>query len=149
MNVEVVEGRTIEVDELVAGVRRYNDARVGPSHSIPLTVLARSDDGMLIGGVSGRTVYGHFLIEVVWVDERFRGRALGRRLMRSAEEQACIRGCVAAQVDTLSFQAPGFYQNLGFEVVGMIDDFPEGHTRYFMLKRFQSCPAGRLQLEAD
>ena len=63
---------------LVAAVRRFNEARIGASGARPLTVLAR---GALIGGVSGGTVYGHFLIEVVWVDECRRGQSLGKRLM--------------------------------------------------------------------
>jgi ribosomal protein S18 acetylase RimI-like enzyme len=145
VRIEVTETRTSEADQLVAGVRRYNETRIGPSHAMPLTVLARSDDGMLVGGVSGRTAYGHFLIEVAWGDERFRGQTLGRQLMQAAEQEAGNRGCVAAQVDTLSFQAPGFYQKLGFEVVGTVDNYPEGHSRYFLLKRFQPSQADRPQ----
>lgn len=136
MKLEVIDSATSEANELIAGVRRYNDAQVGPSQSMPLTVLARTEEGTLIGGVSGRTVYRHFLIEVLWVAESLRGQALGRRLMQLAEETALARGCVAAQVDTLSFQAPDFYRKLGFEVVGAIENFPEGHVRYFLLKRY-------------
>lgn len=136
MQFEVAESRLDEVNELIAGVRRYNDEQVGPAQSVPLSVLARAEDGTLVGGVSGRTVYEHFLIEVVWVDERCRGQALGRRLMELSEQVAIARGCVAAQVDTLSFQAPGFYERLGFEVVGAIRNFPAGHDRYFLLKRY-------------
>lgn len=136
--IEILDTTPDEALQLVAGVRGFNDSRVGPSGARPLTVLARGEDDALIGGVSGRTVYRHLLVEVVWVDERRRGQALGKQLMELAEQEARLRGCVAAQVDTLSFQAPGFYLKLGFEVIGKIDDFPEGHARYFMLKRFGS-----------
>jgi len=136
MQIEVNNVVTVEKDELIAGVRRYNDAMAGPANTMPLTVLARADDGRLMGGVSGRTVYWHFLIEVLWVDEQYRGQDLGRTLMERAEHVARTRGCVAAQVDTLSFQAPGFYRKLGFEAIGTIDDFPAGFQRYFLLKRY-------------
>lgn len=136
MRIEVVETGTGEAERLVAGVRSYNEAQLGPSDSKPLAVLAYANDGTLIGGVSGRTIYKHFLIEVVWVAEKFRRQALGGRLMLLAERAARERGCVAAQVDTLTFQAPGFYRKLGFEVVGKIEHFPEGHDRYFLLKRY-------------
>lgn len=137
MQLEVIECRSGAVEDLIAGVRRYNDDQAGPGRSTPLAVLARGDDGALVGGVSGRTVYQHFLIEAVWVVEHFRGQSLGMRLMEFAEQVALTRGCVAAQVDTLSFQAPGFYRKLGFEVVGTIRNFPVGHERYFMLKRYR------------
>lgn len=136
MQIEVLDTRSTDADELIAGVRRYNASQVGASESTPLTVVARADDRTLVGGVSGRVVYGHFLIEAVWVDEARRGHRLGETLMEIAEQQARRRGCVAAQVDTMSFQAPGFYRKLGFRVVGVVDDFPEGHFRYFMLKRY-------------
>ena len=137
MRIDILEHDAPDVvDALVAGVRGFNAARVGPSDTRPLCVVARSDDGTLLGGVAGRTIYRHFLIEVVWVADACRGQGLGQRLMEAAEAQARARGCVAAQVDTLSFQAPGFYAKQGFSVVGTIDGFPAGHTRYFLLKLY-------------
>ena len=137
MKFEVTEAKTSEADELVAGVRQFNEQQVGPGNSKPLIVLARAEDGSLLGGVSGRTIYDHFLIEVVWVADTCRGKGVGKRLMALAEGKARERGCVAAQVDTLSFQAPEFYGKLGYEVIGKIEGFPAGHDRYFFLKRFQ------------
>jgi ribosomal protein S18 acetylase RimI-like enzyme len=136
MDIEIIEAKASEADELVAGVRRFNEQQVGPGNAQPLTVVARGDDGALLGGVSGRTVYGQYLIEVVYVAEACRGTGLGRQLMEIAEAKARARGCVAAQVDTLSFQAPGFYRRLGFEVIGTIEGFPAGHDRHFLFKRY-------------
>ena len=44
------------------------------------------------------------------------------------------RGCHSAWVDTFSFQAPGFYRKLGYEVFGELD-YPPGHKRFFLRKR--------------
>jgi hypothetical protein len=35
----------------------------------------------------------------------------------------------------LSFQAPGFYQKLGWEILGRIDCDPPGQTRFYMTRR--------------
>ena len=137
MQFVISDQRGSETDDLIAGVRAFNEATAGPANAKPLVVVARGDDGALLGGVSGRTAYGHFLIEVVWVAESRRGTNLGRRLMEAAEAEARERGCVAAQVDTLSFQAPGFYRKLGFEPIARIADFPPGHERYYLLKRYR------------
>lgn len=138
MKIEVLnEKNEVIFNALVEGVREFNAGFMGDEKSKPLSVIARDEHDRLIGGVSGRTIYKQFLIEVVWIGEEVRGTGLGRRLMELAEVEARKRGCVAAQVDTLSFQGPVFYGKLGFEVVGKITDFPENHERYFLMKKFQ------------
>jgi len=62
--------------------------------------------------------------------------ALYISLEKLAEVEVKKRDCVAAQVDTLSFQAPVFYEKLGFEVVGRITGASEHPVRYFLLKRY-------------
>lgn len=137
MKIEVLhcEDRSV-FDELVAGLRQHRNENMGDEDTQPLSVVARDDVGNIIGGVTGRSIYKNFLIEVVWVDKAARGTGLGRQLMQQAEEQAKQRGCLAAQLDTLSFQAPQFYQKLGFEVVGTVPEFAGSPARYFMLKRY-------------
>lgn len=123
-------------DHLISEVRAFNQAALGYSDAQPLTVIARDANGQIVAGVSGRTVYRHWLIDVLWVAEDRRSSGLGRQLMERAEQQARKRGCVAAQVDTLSFQAPQFYHKLGFVEIGRVADFPPGHTRYYLCKRY-------------
>lgn len=137
MKIEVLhcEDRSV-FDELVAGLRQHRNENMGDEDTQPLSVVARDDVGNIIGGVTGRSIYKNFLIEVVWVDKAARGTGLGRQLMQQAEEQAKQRGCLAAQLDTLSFQAPQFYQKLGFEVVGTVPEFAGSPARYFMLKKY-------------
>jgi GNAT superfamily N-acetyltransferase len=123
------------INKLIDGVRVYNNAVAGETQSQPLAAFAWDGDE-LVGGVAGRTIYGHFLIEVVWVRDDKRRTGLGKRLMLAAEAEARKRGCVGAQVDTLSFQGLEFYPSLGFEIVGKIANFPPGHDRYFMWKDY-------------
>jgi hypothetical protein len=37
-------------------------------------------------------------------------------------------------VDTFSFQAPGFYEKLGYRTFGRLDDFPAPYHRVWMTK---------------
>ncbi|MEE8412833.1 MAG: GNAT family N-acetyltransferase [Acidobacteriota bacterium] len=135
--IEVIEDRDDNVTRaLIDGVREFSASVMGHADSKPLSVIARDPEGQLIAGVSGRTIYGHFLIEVVWVDESRRGVGLGTRLMNEAEQRARQRGCTGAQVDTTSFQAPDFYKKLGFRIIGTVEDFPAGHDRFFMRKDY-------------
>lgn len=137
MEFEILDQKETEtLGQLVAGVRKYNAEYLGEEESKPLSVIARDDNGILIGGVSGRTIYQHFLIEVVWVDKQTRGTGLGRKLMGLAEKEAKDRACVGSQVDTLSFQGSVFYEKLGFEVIGKIPNYPANFDRYFLLKKY-------------
>ena len=48
---------------------------------------------------------------------------------------AIRRGCFAATLETHSYEALGFYQKRGYEVFGMLEDYPPGHSKYFLRKR--------------
>ena len=143
LTISQAEGENSElVDALVDGVRQFNFDKMGQEKSEPLTVLAHNDMGKLIGGVYGRTIYKNFLIHVVWVDETARGTGLGRELMLAAEHLAVGRGCLQAQVDTLDFQAPDFYQKLGFTLAGTVPAFEGSPARYFLMKRYCDSVVG-------
>ena len=55
--------------------------------------------------------------------------------MRRAEDEARRRGCRGIWLDSFTFQAPGFYQRLGYEIFGALDDYPPGDKRCFLRKR--------------
>ena len=137
MNIDVVHDESPAiVNALVEGVRQHNFSHMGPETSKPLTIVAHDNNDKLIGGVAGRTIYDNFLINVVWVDKAARGTGLGRKLMLQAETESKKRGCTMAQLDTLSFQAPVFYQKLGFEIIGTVPSTAKSPERYFLLKRY-------------
>jgi ribosomal protein S18 acetylase RimI-like enzyme len=69
-----------------------------------------------------------------WVSEGLRGRGVGRELMAQAEALAHERDCHSAWLDTFSFQAPGFYEKLGYQEFGRLD-YPPDHHRCFIRKR--------------
>jgi ribosomal protein S18 acetylase RimI-like enzyme len=76
-------------------------------------------------------------VEYLWVDQTRRGEGLGKALMDAVEAQAHERSCIGLMLTTISFQAPEFYERLGFEVLATLDDYPEnGYQRYCMAKRF-------------
>ena len=79
---------------------------------------------------------GLLLIDLFFLPDRLRGGGLGSRLLRLAEDEAKRRGCCAAVLYTISFQAPGFYERHGYRVFGTIECRPPGTSRIFMTKAF-------------
>jgi predicted N-acetyltransferase YhbS len=124
------------------GMRRHTASHVGPEEDQELSILARTDEGEVVGAVLGRTGRGWLYMGTVWVDERYRGQNLGRQLIEAAEAEARRRGCRAAHLNTFSYEARPFYEKLGYVVFGTLDDFPQGHQRHFMYKRLDATAPG-------
>jgi len=102
--------------------------------SQPLAILLRASDGRLMGGLRGATRWGYLCIDWLAIRSEARRGGYGTRLLAAAEQEARTRGCRYARLDTFSFQALPFYQKLGYDVVGVIDDFPPGHRQYYLRK---------------
>jgi ribosomal protein S18 acetylase RimI-like enzyme len=121
-------------------INRYNIATTGirPADDILLSILVRDQAGAIVAGIWGWTWGGCCEIRTLWVYEQLRGQGLGQRLLAAAEQEALRRGCRQMLLDTHSFQAPGFYQRFGFEIVGTIEDYPVGHCKYYLRKRLDA-----------
>jgi GNAT superfamily N-acetyltransferase len=124
-----------DAKQLTAALKAFNDRTVGPLVTKRLTVFARDSAGKVVGGAIGKTGWNWYHLEVMWVDEHLRGRGLGRELPQKAEDEARRRGCVAAITDSYDFQAPGFYETLGYERYGVLEGFPPGSRLNYLTKR--------------
>lgn len=120
-------------------LRAYNRQRLpqffDPAVPVPqVGIYARDESGQIVGGITGEIHWTTLMIDYLWVDEALRGQGLGGELLRRAEAEAARQGCTAASLTTFDFQAPAFYQRLGYRIIGQMDDYPPGHT-WFMLRR--------------
>ena len=73
-------------------------------------------------------------ISVLFVDEPYRGRGLGTWLLKHVKEKAKSTGIRLIHLDTFDFQAKDFYLRQGYEIFGVLDDCPKGHSRYYLKK---------------
>ena len=83
-----------------------------PETSINLTL--KSEIGEVVGGIRSRAFYQSLTIDFLWIDERFRRIGYGKDLMLKVEGLAKEEGCISANTMTYSFQAPHFYEKLGY-----------------------------------
>jgi GNAT superfamily N-acetyltransferase len=132
-----------EAQEAVwSGLRAYNELHSGPGSfdSRPLRVVLRDEAGAPLGGLIGRSYAGWLYVELFHIPEAHRRAGMGRKILAMAEREAAERGCIGVRLETMSFQAPGFYARLGYSVVGTLRDFPPGHTRFTLAKRLDGAP---------
>ncbi len=114
----------------------FNTAQAGPVDMRPVAIMLKDASGKSIGGLWGHTAYDWMFVQYLSVPEACRGQGFGTSLMLEAEQLARTRGCIGVWLDTFSFQAPGFYRKLGYSVFGGVEDYPVGHQRIFLSKRF-------------
>lgn len=140
LKITVEEQPSPDESRIVGGLCTYNAAQTGDGGYTRLTIVLRDGSRAVLGGLIGEIYWGWLHIDVLWVDESVRGQGYGAELLATAEKEGVARGCRAAYLDTFSFQAPGFYERFGYETFGILEEFPEGHTRYFLRKELPTRP---------
>ena len=88
-------------------------------------------------------IYGHIdyvnlsaIIEGLYVNPEARGSKIGQKLIHAFEEAVQQEGCVISFVDTTQASAPKFYEKQGYQLNGIIPDYPvKGDTYYKYYKR--------------
>jgi ribosomal protein S18 acetylase RimI-like enzyme len=130
-------------DELPRDLWLVVDAGLGeasgaaaPLHDVqPLCSFARLPAGEVVGGAIGRTWGTCCELQQLWVHAEVRRRGIGTRLLRAFEARAEERGCRTFYLETFSFQAPGLYRSLGYEVALQLKGFAPGIVKYIMVRQ--------------
>jgi GNAT superfamily N-acetyltransferase len=128
--------KQVVVDNLDA----YNIAITGFSQYSPVNLFLRDAGDEVVGGLLGAIWGGALYVRILWVSEALRGQGFGQRLMETAERRAVERGCRHVFLDTFSFQAPAFYEKLGYRTYAKADDWPVGHVHHFLRKDLPTAP---------
>jgi GNAT superfamily N-acetyltransferase len=123
-----------DVRAIGEGLTAFNHAMGGDDNYRPFVVALRDGAGRLVGGLYGATYWDWLQIDLLWIEERYRGQGFGSRLLAEAESEAIRRGCRRAHLDTMSFQAPGFYLKRGYVVFGELPDLPPGGRLIYLVK---------------
>lgn len=119
---------------LAERIYEFNAEATGYFDGRLLAGCIRSETGDVIAGFNGHTWGGCCELSYVWVHEQYRGRGLGTLLLRAAESEALARGCVRLVLASHDFQAPGFYERLGYERKYAVEGRPSGHASIIYAK---------------
>jgi uncharacterized protein (DUF924 family)/GNAT superfamily N-acetyltransferase len=127
----------------------FNVAATGLSAWYPVGFFLKSRSGEWLGGLLGHIWGGWLQVTHLWVASAVRRQRCGTRLMQAAEDYAVERGCIGATLETTSFEARPFYEKRGYEVFATLDDYPPGHSKFFLRKRLKAAPPDRAQEVLD
>ena len=124
-----------EIEFVNNALEKFNNMHVGPDNHLLLNIVEYDENQNVIAGILGGTYWGWFHIDILWVDENFRSKKIGSRLLIAAENEAKKRGCHSVHVDTMSWQAPEFYKKHGYELISELDNIPDGYKKFHFIKR--------------
>jgi GNAT superfamily N-acetyltransferase len=122
--------------EMFLGDRLYefNSRATGIFDGELLHASVEDEAGNIGAAISGHTWGGCCEIGRLWVHESMRGTGTGTALMEAAEREATRRGCHQMVLSTHSFQAPRFYEKLGFQRLAAVPNYPRGHENIVYIK---------------
>ena len=122
---EEIETRLEEFDEEYITYKMNGFIRIG-----------MEDNGRLIAGlVACVTAFRILYVSTVFVDEEYRRKGVGEKLIREMEKRAAAMGVNTIRLDTFDWQGKEFYEALGYQSAGHYDNAEDGYSEYFFLKR--------------
>ncbi|MHA1881924.1 MAG: GNAT family N-acetyltransferase [Candidatus Thorarchaeota archaeon] len=130
-----------EIKEFQKGLEAFNMEKTGGEFNSTkewLSLVLRNHDGKIVGGIMTSTLYWAQYLEALWVDDKYRGFGYGRDLVLEAERLAKKNGCVVSQTYTFSWQAPDFYQAIGYKLMATYDGYVDGITELILMKRLDA-----------
>jgi ribosomal protein S18 acetylase RimI-like enzyme len=136
--VNILVGDAPEIQAFLAErIYEFNSKATGYFDGQDFSATRRDDSNAIRAGIYGYTWGGCCYISYLWVDESERGRGIGTALLVAAEEHAKARGCKVVFLSTHSFQAPAFYERLGYRQQAIVRDHPVGHASLYFAKELQ------------
>lgn len=121
----------------VGGLLQYNKEQTKGKimePDIEIRKVVRDAAGSIIAGIGCSTYLSSLEVEVLWVHKEHQKQGHAAKLLQAAECEAKQAGCTLAHLTTYSFQAPRFYQKMGYHICGEIDGFPDGIKLYALKK---------------
>ncbi len=136
------EMTTAELDRMRQGFDEHtlaNDVLVQTADRFSFTAVIEE---LFVGCCSGlaykngHQYSGWFYLTDLFVEKDFRSQGLGRQLLTTLEKELTSAGIKKLWVWTAGYEAPGFYQKIGYEVFAEMDDwYSDGSSRVGLMKK--------------
>ncbi len=138
MNYKIVNCEKSDSDYICDRLVEYNLSKVPKTQEIDfenINIKSVDQDGNIIGGcIAKMYCWNVVYVDILWVDESFRNKGIGSKLLKEVEKIASKKKCNLIHLDTFDFQAKDFYIKHGYEIFGVLEDCPFEHCRYYMKK---------------
>jgi len=136
---ELIEADEDDTAVMDYGIINFNKSQI-PYTQSPNNIwfdMCIKDGDELVAGISSKSsCWKIFYLVDLWVKEEYRNKGYATALIHDVEKQAKDFGCEIAILETFNPAMRQLCEKLGYEVYGTLENYPQGHTRYYMTKRF-------------
>ena len=116
-------------------IYEFNVSATGIRDGKAFACVLKDESAQVFAAVDGHTWGKCCHVVHLWVHESRRRSGIGSALLRETEAEAMRRGCAQVLLFTHSFQAPRFYEGLGYVRQAAIPNYPDGHAQFVYLKQ--------------
>jgi ribosomal protein S18 acetylase RimI-like enzyme len=122
-----------DIDNFNSELEEYTNSFLKDDYE-EFSIVARNEDGLVIAGITGFTVWERAGVNTLWVAENHRGNGIGTKLLAQVEKIASEKGARQIETNSMSFQGTGFFEKNGYKIFGMLDNYPAGYYCNFYTK---------------
>ncbi len=137
LNFEITVGRPVFKDYKVItnGMLLYHDKKGHRRTSEVINIFLKDDKKKVYAGAVATVLWNGIEINSLWVDESLRDKGFGKKLVEMIEDEGKKRNCTICYTNTFTWQAPEFYEKLGYKVYGELKNFPPGNSLTYFYKQ--------------
>lgn len=92
------------------------------------------ENDTIVAGIVAESVGDTVEVAYLFVEQVHRGRGLGKLLLERVEAAAREAGMQRVLLNTYSFQAPGFYERMGYREVLKLDPAFDRFSQHYFIK---------------
>lgn len=135
--VNIIELNEQQVEQIEEKLTAFDD-RFIPQKLEGSIQIGIEENGQIVAGLDACiTTFKILYVSTMFVEEAYRRRGLGERLMEEMEKRAMAMGVNTIRLDTFSWQGKEFYEALGYQVAGSYENTLDGYAEYFFVKRLK------------
>ncbi len=103
-----------EIDYITQSLEAYNKNNSTPEDYREICFIEYNKDHKPVGGITASMSMEWLCIKVLWVEEKYRRKGIGKKLVKEAENCASAAGIRNAYVNVYRFQTPDFFKKLNY-----------------------------------
>ena len=135
MECDVIVLNKTQVDELEISLEEFDLKNIGYKISNNINIGLKIKEKIIAGICASVTAYKILYVSTVFVDEEYRGKGIGKRIMEILENKAKEIGVNTIRLDSFNWQGCEFYKKMGYEICGEYKNEIDGFSEYFFIKK--------------